>query len=73
MTALYLDTNARAECVQIELLRLTPVWRKILMVVQMNETVCTLGLSGLPQRHPGASPQELRRLLAEKVYGERYP
>jgi ABC-type transport system involved in cytochrome bd biosynthesis fused ATPase/permease subunit len=81
MTALYPDTNAKAERIQIELLRRAPAWRKVQMVAQLNETVRTLALSGLRQRHPNASPQELRRLLAdiilgeslaEKVYGRRH-
>lgn len=70
MTALYPDTNAKAERIQIELLRRAPVWRKVQMVVQLNETVRTLALTGLRQRHPDASPQELRRLLADLILGE---
>jgi len=34
-------------------------------VGQLNQTVRTLALSGLRQRHPQASPQELRRRLAD--------
>ena len=70
MTALYPDTNAKAECVQIELLRRAPAWRKIQMVAQLNETIRTLALSGLRQRHRDASPQELRHLLADLILGE---
>jgi hypothetical protein len=81
MIALYSDRNAKAERIQIELLRLTSARRKIQMVAQLNETVRTLALGGLRQRHPDASPQKLRRLLAhlilgeslaEKVYGRRH-
>ena len=81
MTALYPDTNAKAERIQIELLRRAPAWRKVQRVAQLNETVRTLAFSGLRQRHPDASPQELRRLLAhlilreslaEKLYGRRH-
>ena len=70
MTALYPDTNAKAERVQLELLRRAPAWRKVQMVAQLNETIRTLALSGLRQRHPDASPQELRRLLANLILGE---
>jgi hypothetical protein len=70
MTALYPDTNSEAERVQIELMQRAPAWRKLQMVAQMNETVRTLALSGLRQRHPNASPQELRRLLADLILGE---
>ncbi len=70
MTSLYSDTDPKAERVQIELLRRVPAWRKIQMVSQLNETVRTLALSGLRQRHPDASPQALRRLLADLMLGE---
>ncbi len=70
MTSLYSDTDPKAERVQIELLRRVPAWRKIQMVSQLNETVRTLALSGLRQRHPDASPQALRRLLADLILGE---
>jgi hypothetical protein len=81
MTALYPDTNAKAERIQIELLQRTPAWRKVQMVAHLNQTVRTPALSGLRQQRPDASSQELRRLLAdlilgeslaEKVYGRRY-
>jgi hypothetical protein len=47
------------------------------MVSQLNQTMRTLALSGLRQRHPEATPQELRRLadlllgpdLAARAYG----
>ena len=70
MISLYSDTNPKAEQVQIELLRRVPAWRKIQMVSQLNETVRTLALSGLRQRHPNASPELLRRMLADQVLGE---
>ncbi len=70
MTSLYSDTDPKAEQVQIELLRRVPAWRKIQMVSQLNETVRTLALSGLRQRHPNASPELLRRMLADQILGE---
>jgi hypothetical protein len=70
MTTLSPDTHPKAEQVQIELLRRAPVWRKLQMVAQLNETVRTFALSGLRQRHPGASDGELRRLLADLILGE---
>ena len=74
------DTRPEAECVQIDLMRQAPAWRKLRMVGQMNETVRLLALSGLRQRHPMATPEELRRRLADlwlgpelaaRVYGAR--
>jgi len=78
MSVLYPDTHPEAEEVLIELLRQAPSWRKLQMVGEMNEAVKTLAMSGLRARHPGDSPEKLRRRLAdillgpelaEKVYG----
>lgn len=71
------DTHPKAEKMQIELLRCAPSWRKLQLVGQMNQMVFSLALSGLRQRYPQASPEELRRLadlvlgpeLAARVYG----
>ena len=69
MNPLFPDTRPEAERVQIELLRQAPPWHKLHMVGQMNQTVRTLALSGLRQRYPQATPQELRRRLADLVLG----
>ena len=67
--ALFPDTCPEAEAVLIELLRQAPPWRKLYLVGQMNQTVRTLALSGLRARHPQATPQELRRRLADLLLG----
>ena len=73
------DTSPDAERVQIELMRRAPAWRKLELVGQMNETVRLLALSGLRQCYPQATPEELRRRLADlwlgaelaaRVYGQ---
>ncbi|NJC94772.1 MAG: hypothetical protein FIB03_00290 [Anaerolineae bacterium] len=64
------DTDPKVEGIRIELLRRMPDWRKIQMVAQLNETIKTLALRGLRQRHPDASEGELRRLLADLILGE---
>ena len=69
MNTLFPDTRPEAERVQIELLRQAPPWRKLHMVGQMNQTVRTLALSGLHQRHPQATLEELRRRLADLLLG----
>ena len=69
MSVLFPDTRPEAERVQIELLRQAPAWRKLEMVGQMNRTVRTLALSGLRQRYPQATPEELRRRLADLLFG----
>ena len=63
------DTRPEAEAVLIKLLRQAPPWRKLHMVGQLNQTVRTLALSGLRQRYPEATDQELRRRLADLLLG----
>ena len=67
--ALFPDTRPEAEAVLIGLLRQAPPWRKLTMVGQLNQAVRTLALSGLRTRHPEATPQELRRRLADLLLG----
>ena len=67
--ALFPDTRPEAEAVLIGLLRQAPPWRKLIMVGQLNQAVRTLALSGLRTRHPEATPQELRRRLADLLLG----
>jgi hypothetical protein len=69
MSTLFPDTRPEAEQVQIELLRQAPAWRKLEMVGQTDQTLRTLALSGLRQRHPGATPEKLRRRLADLLLG----
>jgi hypothetical protein len=69
MAVLFPDTSPEVEQLQIELLRQAPPWRKLEMVGQLNETARTFALSGLRQRHPQATPQELRRRLADLLLG----
>jgi hypothetical protein len=63
------DTSPAAERLQIELMRQAPAWRKAYLAGQMTESVRLLALSGLRQRHPEATPAELRRLLADLWLG----
>lgn len=69
MAPLFPDTRPEAEAVLIGLLRQAPPWRKLHMVGQLNQTVRTLALSGLRQRYPEATSQELRRRLADLLLG----
>jgi len=69
MSVLFPDTTPEAERVLIDLLRQAPPWRKLEMVGQMNQAVRTLALSGLRQRHPQATAEELRRRLADLLLG----
>jgi len=67
--SLFPDTRPEAEAVLLRLLRDAPPWRKLHMVSQLNQTVRTLALAGLRQRYPEATPQELRRRLADLLLG----
>jgi hypothetical protein len=64
-----LDTHPTAERVQIDLMRSTPVWRKMDLLAQLNQAARLFALSGLRRRHPGATEQEVRRLLADLILG----
>ena len=66
---LFADTRPEAEAVLSGLLRQAPAWRKVHMVDQLNQAVRTLVLSGLRTRYPAATPQELRRRLADLLLG----
>lgn len=69
MSSLFPDTQPAAERVLLQLLRQASPWRKLEMLGQMNETARTLALSGLRQRYPKATSQELRRRLADLLLG----
>jgi hypothetical protein len=57
------------EALQIEFIRRMPAWKKISMVDGLNETVKTLAISGIKQRHPSATPEQIHRMLAELMLG----
>ena len=58
------------EAKQIELLRETPIWRKLEMLRQLNQMAYAIAMSGLRQRHPDAGEAELRRRMAGLLLGE---
>ena len=69
MTTLSPDTSPQIERIQIERLRHMPVWRKLALVGEMTQTVRTLALAGLRQRHPDDTPAQRRRRLADLLLG----
>ena len=69
MEKLFTDTSPEAEAVLIEVLRVMPPWRKLQLVSRLNTRLRTLAMSGLRQRYPYASPDELRRHLADRLLG----
>jgi len=69
MTTLSPDTHPEIERLQIERLRQMPSWRNMTLMAEMNQTVRTLALAGLRQRHPDDTPAQRRRRLADLLLG----
>jgi hypothetical protein len=69
MSVLSSDTHPKMERMQIEFIRRMPAWKKFAVVDGLNETVKTLAMSGIKQRHPNATPQQIQRMLAELMLG----
>jgi hypothetical protein len=69
MSTLSPDTHPKMEALQIELIRRMPAWKKLSIVDGLNETVKTLAISGIKQRHPTATPEQIQRMLAEIMLG----
>jgi hypothetical protein len=63
------DTPPDIERWQIERPRQMPSWRKMMLMAEMNQTVRTLALAGLRQRHPDDTPAQRRRRLADLLLG----
>lgn len=63
------DTSPDAEEVLLQPLREAPPWRKLEMVSDLNRTLRELVVSELGERYPGRSEDEIRLLLAERLYG----
>ncbi len=64
------DTDPAAERVQMAIFRDMAPARKIQLVVEAIAASRDLALAGLRARHPGASPEELRRRLFGLELGE---
>lgn len=69
MTAVFPDTHPEIEALQIDLIRRMPPKRKMAVIDSLNETVRTLAVSAIKQRHPDATPEQVRRMLAEALLG----
>lgn len=69
MSVLSSDTHPKMEAIQIEFIRRMPAWKKLAIVDGLNKTVRTLATSGIKERNPNATPQEIHRMLAELMLG----
>jgi hypothetical protein len=69
MDTSFSDTHPKMEALQVELIRRMPAWKKLSIVDDLNETVKLLAISGIKERYPNATPQEVQRMLAELMLG----
>lgn len=69
MSTLSSDTHPKMEALQIQIIRRMPAWKKLSIVDGLNETVKTLAISGIQQRHPNATRAQIQRMLAEQILG----
>lgn len=70
MSILSSDTHPKIEKMQIEFIQRMPSWKKFAIVDDLNETVKTLAMSGIKQRNPNATIEQLNRMLAGLILGE---
>lgn len=64
------DTAPQAADRYFELLRQQSPQARLASAVRLTRAVRQLALADLKQRHPDATPQRLRALLAERLYGK---
>ena len=70
MPTLSPDTHPDAERLQLEILRRMPYLKKSAILCALNQTVKSLAIRGIQQRHPEATPEQVQRLFADLVLGE---
>lgn len=69
MGRLFPDTPPEIEQIQIEIIRKMPSWKKFAIVDDLNETVKAFAVSGIRQSYPGATQEQIQRLLADRMLG----
>ncbi len=60
------DTSPEAQEVLFELIRRAPVWKRLRMVADLNETLRLLATADLKRRYPNATREEIQRRLAAR-------
>ena len=70
MAILSSDTLPKMEALQIELWRQARPTRKMTVLAQLNASTRLLALTGLRTQHPHDSPKQLRRRLADLLWGK---
>ena len=66
---MHMDTTPEVEAIQFAFYRSAPTWKKLEIASQLNQMARTLALSGLHERRPDATAQELQRYLADMLLG----
>lgn len=66
---MHMDTTPEVEAIQFAFYRSAPVWKKWEIASQLNQMARTLALSGLRERWPDATAEELQRHLADMLLG----
>ena len=61
------DTSSDAEEVLVRLLRTAPVWKRLRMVEDLNETLRALAMADLRRCYPTAVEKELKKRLAARL------
>ena len=64
-----MDTTPEVEEILFKMWRETPPWRKWQMMDDLNQSARQIAQIGLNKRHLNASPEEIRRRLADMVLG----
>lgn len=66
---MHMDTTPEVEAIQFVFYRSAPAWKKLEIASQLNQMARTLALSGLRERWPDATAEELQRYLADMLLG----
>lgn len=67
---LHPDDDPRIEAMQLARFRDAPAADKVRALDALNRQARQMAMAGLRLRHPGASPEELRRRLADLLLGK---
>jgi len=67
--ALHADTDTWAEEILFKFYREAPAWRKLELADDFRKSMLLLAESGLKSRNPDASPEEIRRMMADMLLG----
>jgi len=70
MGVLSSDSHPKIERMQIEFIRRMPAWKKFSIVDGLNETVKIMATTGIKQRNPSATPEQIHHMLAALMLGE---